>query len=132
MLELADQRILLVAVETGIGANRPLEALEAVARDATLFQRPVEAAEIAVAPQKRQIRLADDDVVGRGVVVQFLMPLLDENAARLLEMIAVHDVQNFVADALALAAAAQRREHQASPPARPRPVPPPDIRQAHR
>ena len=68
--------------------------------------------------QEREVRLTDHHIVGRGVVVQLLMPFLDEVAGRLLETIAVHDVQNLIAHALPLAAAPQRREHLPRPEAR--------------
>jgi hypothetical protein len=47
--------------------------------------------------QERQVRGADGHVIGRGVVVQLLVPLLHPRALDLRNVVAVHDVEDLVA-----------------------------------
>ena len=56
---------------------------------------PVDAV-VAVGFQEGDVGLADADVVGRRVVVQLLVPLLHPGAVLLLDVVAVHDVQDLV------------------------------------
>ncbi len=50
--------------------------------------------------QERDVGLADGNVVGRGVVVQLLVPVLHPGAALLADVVAVHDVQDLIAHGL--------------------------------
>lgn len=47
--------------------------------------------------------LANRHVIRGGIVVEFLMPLLIEVSGRLLDVVSVHDVQNFISHLLAIA-----------------------------
>ena len=70
---------------------------------------------VAIAVQKGQVGLTDDNVIGGGVVVQFLVPLLHEAPVHLLEMIAVHDMQDLITHLLTLTTATQGAQHQSHP-----------------
>ena len=48
--------------------------------DAVFVDDAPELIEAAVGVKEREIRLADNDVVGRGVVVELLVPFLDKRA----------------------------------------------------
>ena len=115
VIEVAHQRVLAVGIVFGIAADRTLETLQPPARDASRLQRLIEPVAIAAAVQESEVGLADHDVVGRGVVVQLLVPFFEEQAMHLLDMVAVHDLQDLVPDPLAVAAAPERGEHPAGP-----------------
>ena len=101
-------------------ADWPLEALEALTSNAVFAKDLVETILIAVAVQEFDVGLADDNVIGRRVVVQFLMPLLEEMPGHLFEVVAMHDIEDFVTDALAFAAAADCGQAQTGKRARSR------------
>lgn len=114
-LKLSDQHVFALRVEDRVGPNRAIEALQPLAGNARLLQRAIETAKVAVAAQERQVSLADGNVVGGGVVVELLMPFLDKAPAHLFEVMTVHDVKDFVADALAVFPTAQGREQKPNP-----------------
>src|SRR6266511_3043949 len=94
------------------GEDRALETSQPFPCHTTGKQRLVVLIQSPITAQERQIRFADDNVVGRGVVVQFLVPFLDEPAGHFLDVVAVHNLENLIPDALTLAAAAYTRQHQ--------------------
>src|SRR6185437_9960986 len=115
ILEFADKGILAVTIKGWLGFDRALETSQPFARDTALLKGAIKRAVIAIATQKREVRLTDDNIIGRRVVVQLLMPFLDEIAGHFLEMIAMHNVQYLIAHALSLTATSQRREHLSRP-----------------
>mmetsp|Transcript_25212 Transcript_25212/g.60226 ORF Transcript_25212/g.60226 Transcript_25212/m.60226 type:complete len:695 (-) Transcript_25212:109-2193(-) len=109
------------ALETRVG-----RALAAADRAHVLPREPLglEVAPVVVlvaALQELDVGLGDDDVVGRTVGVQLLVPLLDElvldaGAVALLDAVAAHNVEDLQADRVAVPAPARHEsDHHARP-----------------
>ena len=111
--EIVEQAVLQVRVPLGLIRDGPFEVGETFLGDATRQQCFLVTVVVAIRVEEREVGFADDHVVGRRVVVQLLMPLLHPGAADFLDVVAVHDLENLVADALAVAAAPETREHLA-------------------
>ena len=107
-----DEAVFEVRDKIRSGADRALEAGQPFLGHAASEERLIEPIRITIAAQESQVSLADHDVVGRGVVVQFLVPFLQEPAGHFLDVVAVHDLQNLIPDALAFAAAAHASQHE--------------------
>ena len=112
VLEVVYQPIPDVGHEIRGASDRALIALEPLPGDTPFPERPVEEIEISVALQERDVALADHDVIRCRVVVQLLVPLLEEVPGDLLYVVAVHDLEDLIPDPLALSPASHAREHQ--------------------
>src|SRR5215472_6558705 len=112
LFELADQCALEVWHEIRIGADGTFKTLQAFASYATGLKGLIIAIEISIAAQEFQVRLADYNIVWRSIVVKLLVPLLREMPAHLFDVVAVHDLQNFITDPLAITAATDGRQHK--------------------
>ena len=115
VFEVVRQAVSLVGIEFRVRGDRALEAVQAFPADTGRGQGVVELAEIAIAVQKSEVGLADYDVVRGRVVVQLLVPFLHEMTVHLLDVMAVHDVQDLVPHFLTVAAATEGTEHQPHP-----------------
>src|SRR5436190_2859765 len=96
-----------------IAANRTLETSQSLASNSTCFQCPVKSVAIPIAVEKRQVSLTYDHVIRSRIIVKLLMPLFKEVTADLLDMVTVHDVEDFISNPLTFTPAADRRQHQA-------------------
>src|SRR5436190_12632824 len=112
MLEVVAQPIFQVRHELWIAPDRTLEALESLASDTPGFECLIKAIEISVAVEKLKVSLADHHVIRRRVVVQLLMPLLQKMSTHLLHVMAVHDIEDFIPNALTFTSSADRCERQ--------------------
>mmetsp|Transcript_20853 Transcript_20853/g.62749 ORF Transcript_20853/g.62749 Transcript_20853/m.62749 type:complete len:211 (-) Transcript_20853:1862-2494(-) len=115
VLEVVDEGVFLVPEVLRLFRDLAVEALHPVTSDAVAVEDLPVGSIITIATQERQVRLADADVIRRGVVMQLLVPLLHPGAVLLGDVVAVHDVQNLVADLLCVTAAADAAEHEAHP-----------------
>mmetsp|Transcript_1044 Transcript_1044/g.2284 ORF Transcript_1044/g.2284 Transcript_1044/m.2284 type:complete len:303 (-) Transcript_1044:197-1105(-) len=106
VVEIRNETILLVPVELGGGGDGTLVLGKDFGAETVLAKHTEVLVHVAVRRKVRKVRLADDDVVGGAVVVQLLMPLLDPVTLALRQVVAMHDVQNLIADSLPVAAAA--------------------------
>src|SRR5207249_12087438 len=88
------------------------ETLQPFFGHARLAQRFIKALQVTIAAEEFQIALTNDDIVRSGIVVELLMPLFQKVSSHLLDMMAVHDIQNLVSDPLSLAASAKTRQHR--------------------
>src|SRR6266481_3721099 len=116
--KILEQGVFQMRKELRAAADGPLKAFEAVPSHAVVPEDLIKAILIAVRVQEFDVGLTDDDVVGRSVVVEFLMPFLQEMTAHLFDMTPAHDIDDFIADALAFAAAADSAQAQAGERAR--------------
>src|SRR5579859_127348 len=101
-----------MAHEIGVASNGTLKALQPFTGDAAFLQGFMKTVQMAVAAQKFQVSLANDDVVRSCVVMQLLVPFLEEMPAHLLEVMAMHDLQDFVTDPLTIPATTDGRQHE--------------------
>src|SRR5205085_4181956 len=112
ILEVVNQRVFEVRNEIGRGDNGAFKTCQALLGHATGSERLIETVAVAVAAQKRQVALANDDVVRSRVVMELLVPFLDETALPFLDVMAVHDVEDVISDALTFPATTQAGQHQ--------------------
>src|ERR1700746_2312307 len=99
--------------ELRLAADGALKAFEPLASNAAGFKSSIEAVELAIAAQELEKSLANDDVIRGGVVVKFLMPFLEEMPADFLNMMAVHDIEDLISDALTITTASDGSQGQA-------------------
>src|ERR1051326_5323789 len=99
-------------MESWVAFDWAFETLQSFPGHAIVLQDLVKAIDLAVAAQKLEQPFADHDVVGRGVVVELLMPLLQEMAGHFLDVVAVHDVENLIPHLLSFAASPNRRQNE--------------------
>jgi len=115
VFEVGDEGVPEMRNEIRAAGNRAFIALEAVAGDAPGFEEAVEFGEVAAALEEPEIGLADDHVIGGGIVVELLVPFFEEMAAHFLDVMAMHDPQDFVPHFLTVAAAAEGGHDEAQP-----------------
>ncbi len=115
--KIVEQRFLQIADEIGVRNNGPFIASQAFLGDPSGFQGRVKTIQIAVVPQEFEICFADHDVVGGRIVVKLLVPFFHEMAGDFLDMVAMHNMEDLVADPLPLAASSQGGQHEPDKPA---------------
>src|SRR5208283_2377907 len=74
VLEIRDEAVTEVRDKERVAANGAFETGQALARDPAVFEFLVEAIEITARVEELEVSLADDDIIGGRVVMQFLMP----------------------------------------------------------
>ena len=115
VLEILDEGNLLAGTRGWLLLDGAFVGLEASAVDAALGENAPVLGDVHVGLEEGEVSLADDDVVRGGVVVELLVPLLHPDTLHLLDVVAVHDVENLVANLLTLATLAtlaDGAEHQ--------------------
>src|ERR1044071_7590114 len=113
VLKIVNQPVFQVGNKLRLAADWPFKAFEPFAGGAAGLEGLIKALESSIAAEKLQESPANDDVVRSGVIMQFLVPFFQEMPADLLDVVAVHDIEDFIANPLAFAAAADRRQRQA-------------------
>mmetsp|Transcript_8625 Transcript_8625/g.34871 ORF Transcript_8625/g.34871 Transcript_8625/m.34871 type:complete len:700 (-) Transcript_8625:1746-3845(-) len=98
LLEVAGEAFVLVGLERGLATNLAIVTGHALLGDAVGVEVVPVNRDVAVGGDELDERLADGDVIGRGVVVEFLVPLL-HHATHAVVVALNHE--NLVANALA-------------------------------
>ena len=106
LAEIVQERLAQMGNVVRRAANGTLVAVQALAAHAPGLQAGPEGPLIAKTAQELQVRLANHDIVGRGVVVQLLVPFLQKVTRHLFDVVTMHDLQDAIAHPLALAAPA--------------------------
>mmetsp|Transcript_78600 Transcript_78600/g.163343 ORF Transcript_78600/g.163343 Transcript_78600/m.163343 type:complete len:488 (+) Transcript_78600:2347-3810(+) len=99
VFKLQDQ-LASIAVHVRLLCNGSLVRGEALLGDAVVRKDSPVLTYLSTRPQECNQSLANANVIGGGVVVKFLMPLLIEMASSLRNLVPVHDVQDLVSDFL--------------------------------
>ncbi len=82
LLEVVNQGVLEMRDKHRVTADRPLEGLKALPGDPALLELLVKPVQVPVRVKGLKIGLAEDDVVRRGVVMEFLVPFFEEVPGR--------------------------------------------------
>src|SRR6266446_454485 len=102
-------------MKSGCALNWTFETLEALFGHTSRTQRLIEALRLTITPEEFEIAFADDDVVRGRVVMKLLMPLFQKMTRDFLDVVAVHDIKNFIPHLLSFAPTSDRGEHQPDP-----------------
>src|SRR3990172_3447282 len=104
VFKIMNQPILKIWHKLRLSDNGPFKSAEPFTCKPCCLAGVVKHLDIAVTSQKRQVSLANNNVVRGCVVVELLMPLFHKMAGPLFDFVAVHDVEDFVTNPLALTA----------------------------
>src|SRR5208337_5548348 len=93
--------------------DRALIVFQPFLGDPSCFKSLIEEINVSVALQEFQIGLTDDYIVGRGIIMELLMPFLHKMSCGLFDIMAVHYIQYLVTDPLRILPRAESRHCQA-------------------
>src|SRR6516164_1119251 len=111
MFEVRDQSIFKMTYKIRLSSDWTLETRQSFTSHTPVLKGLIKAVEIAVAAKKLQVGIANDDIVGGRVVMELLMPLLEEMPGHFLHVMPVHDMKDLIANSLAVSAATDGSKH---------------------
>src|SRR5262245_19597704 len=98
--------------ELWTGPNRSFEAFQARARDTACLKCLIKALLVTVAAQKLKVSLTNHNIIRGSVVMKFLVPFLEKVSSGFFNVVAVHDIKDFITYPLPLPTAADCRQSQ--------------------